>query len=73
LIYNKLRDLNAKLQGLMNFWDLFSNRKLSGPVPRGVDRGARLGPRWIGGDTDKMCGSTLPTRGTRALWVTSAR
>jgi hypothetical protein len=41
-IYKKLRGLNAKWQGIMNFSDLFSNGKSGGPGPRCLNRAVRL-------------------------------
>jgi hypothetical protein len=41
-IFKKLRDLNAKWYGIMNFSDLFSNGKSGGPSPRRVDRAVQL-------------------------------
>jgi hypothetical protein len=52
-IYKKLRGLNAKWQGIMDFQDLFSNRKFGGPCPRRVDQVARIGSTVDRGGTDK--------------------
>jgi hypothetical protein len=49
----KLRGLNAKWQGIMDFSDLFSNGKFDRPGPRRVDRTARLWSTVDRGGTDK--------------------
>jgi hypothetical protein len=56
----------------MDFSDLFSNGKSSGPGPRHVDRAARSGPPWIEMAWTKGRGGALSARGAQALGLAGA-
>jgi hypothetical protein len=74
-IFKKLRGLNAKWYGIMNFSDLFSNRKSGGLSPQRVDRAAQLRSIVGRGSADRRVWRRLASAqraGARAHWCSLA-